>query len=64
MYLHLIEAERDPAPAIARLTSHPEFRGVSERLEAYVSPYDPATWRGPKDAMASCFYRWESGPRS
>ncbi|MDT0396580.1 MULTISPECIES: TcmI family type II polyketide cyclase [Streptomyces] len=64
VYLHLIESERDPAPAIAKLASHPEFRGVSERLEAYVSPYDPATWRGPKDAMARCFYRWESGPRS
>ena len=64
VYLHLIESERDPAPAIAKLASHPEFRGVSERLEAYVSPYDPATWRGPKDAMAQCFYRWERGAGS
>ena len=45
VYLHLIEAEQDPAPAIARLASHPEFRGISERLEAYVSPYDPARGR-------------------
>ncbi|GAA1420164.1 TcmI family type II polyketide cyclase [Streptomyces thermospinosisporus] len=59
VYLHLIEAERDPGPAIAKLAGHPEFRGISERLEAYVSAYDPATWRSPKDAMAQCFYRWD-----
>ncbi|GAA3225851.1 TcmI family type II polyketide cyclase [Streptomyces sp. XM83C] len=59
VYLHLIEAERDPGPAIAKVAGHPEFRDVSERLSAYVSAYDPETWRSPKDAMASCFYRWE-----
>ncbi|MHB9857190.1 TcmI family type II polyketide cyclase [Streptomyces sp. YIM S03343] len=59
VYLHLIESEQDPAPAIARLTGHPEFRGISEQLSAYVSAYDPETWRSPKDAMAHCFYRWE-----
>ncbi|NEC30235.1 TcmI family type II polyketide cyclase [Streptomyces sp. SID8111] len=59
VYLHLIESEQDPAPAIAKVAGHPEFRSISEQLEAYVSPYDPATWRSPKDAMAECFYRWE-----
>jgi cyclase len=59
VYLHLIESERDPAPAIAEAAGHPEFRAVSERLSAYVSAYNPATWRSPKDAMAHCFYRWE-----
>ncbi|MFP8907043.1 TcmI family type II polyketide cyclase [Streptomyces atacamensis] len=59
VYMHLIESERDPGPAIARAVDHPEFRAVSERLTAYVRPYDPRTWRGPKDAIARCFYRWE-----
>ncbi|MEV5436474.1 TcmI family type II polyketide cyclase [Streptomyces sp. NPDC052682] len=59
VYLHLIESEQDPSPAIARLTDHPEFRDVSERLSAYVSAYDPQTWRSPKDAMAHCFYQWD-----
>jgi cyclase len=59
VYLHLIEAEHDPGPAIAKVAGHPEFKGVSERLAAYVTAYDPATWRSPKDAMAHCFYRWE-----
>jgi cyclase len=59
VYLHLIESERDPGPAIAKAAGHPEFRDVSDRLSAYVSAYDPETWRSPKDAMAHCFYRWE-----
>ncbi|MEU5163444.1 TcmI family type II polyketide cyclase [Streptomyces sp. NPDC020875] len=61
LYLHLIESDRPPGPAIAEVTGHPEFRELSERLSAYVSPYDPETWRSPKDAMARQFYRWESG---
>lgn len=59
VYLHLIESAKDPGPAIAEVTGHPEFRDVSERLSAYVSAYDPTTWRSPKDAMARRFYVWE-----
>ncbi|WP_441245108.1 TcmI family type II polyketide cyclase [Kitasatospora sp. McL0602] len=59
LYLHLIEADRQPGPAVSKLTGHPEFREVSERLTSYVEAYDPATWREPKDAMAREFYRWE-----
>ncbi|MET7384038.1 TcmI family type II polyketide cyclase [Streptomyces sp. NPDC005385] len=64
VYLHLIESERDPAPAIAKVAGHPEFRNVSDELAAYVSAYDPQTWRSPKDAMAQCFYTWERKPAS
>ncbi|MFF9481977.1 TcmI family type II polyketide cyclase [Streptomyces sp. NPDC014733] len=59
VYLHLIESEQPPGPEIAKVTSHPEFRAISDRLSSFVSPYDPETWRGPKDAMAHQFYRWE-----
>lgn len=59
VYLHLIESERPPGPEIAKVTEHPAFRDISERLTAFVSPYDPETWRAPKDAMARQFYRWE-----
>ncbi|WP_149183037.1 TcmI family type II polyketide cyclase [Streptomyces sp. TRM49041] len=59
VYMHLVEADQDPGPAIARVAGHPEFQDISRKLAAYVSPYDPETWRGPKDAMAQCFYRWE-----
>ena len=59
VYLHLIESEQDPAPAIAKVAGHPEFVDISRRLEAFVSPYDPETWRSPKDAMARSFDRWQ-----
>ncbi|MEU3726635.1 TcmI family type II polyketide cyclase [Streptomyces sp. NPDC031705] len=59
VYMHLIESDTDPAPAIAKVTGHPEFVDLSERLSAFVSPHDPQTWRGPKDAMAQRFYVWE-----
>ncbi|MEU5400414.1 TcmI family type II polyketide cyclase [Streptomyces sp. NPDC005963] len=61
VYLHLIEADRPPGPEIAKVTDHPEFRGLSDRLTAYISPYDPETWRSPKDAMARQFYTWTRG---
>ncbi|MEU8777707.1 TcmI family type II polyketide cyclase [Streptomyces sp. NPDC048606] len=59
VYMHLIESDTDPGPAIARVAGHPEFQGLSDRLAAFVSPHDPETWRSPKDAMAHRFYRWE-----
>lgn len=59
LYLHLVEAERPPGPAVARHKGHPDFRDISDRLAAFVQPYDPATWREPNDAMAVEFYRWE-----
>ena len=59
LYLHLIEAEREPGPQVAKVADHPEFRDVSRKLAAFVQAYDPQTWREPKDAMAHEFYRWE-----
>ncbi|AXI80796.1 TcmI family type II polyketide cyclase [Peterkaempfera bronchialis] len=59
VYLHLIEADRPPGPEVAKYAGHPEFRDVSERLQPFVSAYDPLTWQEPKDAMAREFYRWE-----
>ncbi|MGP3922141.1 MULTISPECIES: TcmI family type II polyketide cyclase [unclassified Streptomyces] len=59
VYLHLIEADRPPGPAVAKHADHPSFRDISEKLSAYVKAYDPATWSSPKDAMAREFYRWE-----
>lgn len=64
LYLHLIEAESPPGPEVAKMSSHPEFVSISEQLAAFVSPYDPKTWKGPKDAMAREFYRWERGVAS
>lgn len=59
VYLHLIESDRPPGPEIAKVTDHPAFKDISDKLTAFVSPYDPETWRSPKDAMAREFYRWQ-----
>jgi cyclase len=58
VYLHFIEGDRPPGPEVARLADHPAFRDISDRLSAFVAPYDPQTWRSPKDAMAEEFYHW------
>jgi cyclase len=59
LYLHLVEGERPVDQAVTRVQDHPAFRRISKDLRPYVSAYDPATWRAPKDAMAQEFYRWE-----
>lgn len=59
IYLHLVEGDRPVQAAVTDNRRHPEFRRISEELGPFVSAYDPATWREPKDAMAQEFYRWE-----
>jgi cyclase len=60
VYVHLVEMEEDARDAIEGVRDHPLFREISARLEPYIEPYDPATWRSPKDAMAVEFYRWDA----
>jgi cyclase len=60
VYVHLVEIEGDPAEAVASVRDHPLFRELSAKLEPYIEPYDPATWRSPKDAMAERFYSWDA----
>ena len=51
-------ADVDP-DTLADARNHPLYLQVNERLSAHTSPYLP-TWRSPRDAIASCFYRWDS----
>ena len=60
VYVHLVETDDDLDGAIAEVRDHPLFREISARLEPYIEPYDPCTWRSPKDAMAQEFYRWDA----
>ncbi|MCM3886729.1 TcmI family type II polyketide cyclase [Frankia sp. R82] len=62
LYFHLIDAPTDVAPAVSDVRDHPLFVDVNNKLEQYISAYDPQTWRGPRDAMARSFYQW-SAPR-
>jgi len=38
--------------------THPSFVRISNDLKQFIAPYDRATWRSPKDAMATPFYHW------
>ncbi|WP_322749653.1 MULTISPECIES: TcmI family type II polyketide cyclase, partial [unclassified Frankia] len=38
---------------------HEEFKRVSDRLQHHIRPY-LKTWRSPADAMAHCFYTFET----
>jgi len=59
LYFHLQDFDTDDGGnAIEGTKSHPLFVQVSDDLKAYIDPYDPATWRSPKDAMATRFYDW------
>ena len=58
LYIHLFEADGDAAAAVDNIRNHPLFREISKKLEPYVSPYNPNTWRSPKDATARVFYEW------
>jgi cyclase len=60
LYVHLVETEGDVDGAVEQIREHELFREISARLEPYIEPYDPATWRSPKDAMAVEFYRWDA----
>ena len=60
VYVHLVETDDDVVGAIDEVRDHPLFREISARLEPYIEPYDPATWRSPKDAMAAEIYRWDA----
>lgn len=59
-YFHLVEFAGDDGEALARARDRTDFRALSADLDAYITPVDPTTWRGPQDAMATCFYSWAS----
>jgi len=60
VYVHLIESAEDVRPGLAEIRQDPLFVDVNTKLAELVLPYDPATWRGPTDAMAERFYHWRA----
>jgi cyclase len=58
VYLHAVTFDRPVHEAMAVAREHPGFAGISERLRPHIAPYDPQTWRSPRDAMAHRFYHW------
>jgi len=60
IYVHLIESDDDVATGIEAARDHPLFKEISQKLDAYIQPYNPATWKSPKDATAVEFYSWDN----
>ena len=60
VYVHYVVTDDDFAEAVDAVREHPLFKEISKRLDAYITPYDPETWRSPKDAQAREFYSWEA----
>ena len=62
VYVHLVEMEDEFDETVAGVRNHELFRDISKKLEPYIQPYNPATWRSPKDATAREFYSWDADP--
>lgn len=61
LYFHLQDFDSDNGgELIEEARTDPRFIQISEDLKPFIEAYDPATWRSPKDAMASRFYNWEA----
>ena len=62
IYVHLVETDDDFDQQVADVRDHPLFQEISRKLEPFIQPYNPATWRSPKDATAREFYSWDREP--
>jgi cyclase len=60
VYVHYIELDEDFAESVDAVRDHPLFKEISRRLDEYITPYNPNTWRSPKDAQALEFYSWDA----
>jgi putative monooxygenase len=60
VYVHLVETEEDVEEAVGRVRGHELFKEISQKLDPYIQPYDPETWKSPADAMAREIYSWDA----
>lgn len=59
LYIHAQDfAEDHGAAQVEGAREDPRFIKISQDLRPFFDAYDPS-WQSPKDAMASCFYRWQ-----
>lgn len=64
LYVHVVDTRADLDDTVQVIGDHPLFKEVSAQLGQHVHPYDPETWRSPRDASARCFYEWHALPRT
>jgi cyclase len=62
IYIHYVETDADFDASVAEVRDHSLFREISKKLDPYIQPYNPATWKSPKDATARQFYSWDAPP--
>jgi cyclase len=60
VYIHYVETAEDFEMAVDEVRDHPLFREISRKLDDYITPYNPETWKSPKDATAREFYTWDA----
>jgi cyclase len=60
LYVHYVEMDEDVAESVDAVRDHKLFEEISRELDAFITPYDPETWRSPADAQAREFYRWDA----
>jgi cyclase len=60
VYIHYVETDEDFAEAVDQVRNHPLFVEISRKLDEFITPYDPETWKSPKDAQAREFYSWDA----
>ena len=60
VYVHYVEMDEDFQEKVDEIRDHPLFREISRRLDEYITPYNPETWKSPKDAQAREFYIWDA----
>ena len=60
VYVHYVELDEDFTEAVDQVRDHPLFKEISRKLDDHITPYNPETWRSPKDATAREFYTWDA----
>lgn len=60
IYVHLVELDDAFDDKVAEVRDHPLFQEISRKLDDHIIPYNPETWKSPKDATAREFYSWDA----
>ena len=60
IYIHYVEMDEDFEQSVDAVRNHPLFQEISRKLDDCITPYNPETWRSPKDATAREFYSWDA----
>lgn len=60
LYVHYVEMDDDFQEKVDEIRNHPLFQEISRRLDDHIIPYNPETWKSPKDAQAREFYVWDA----